>query len=70
MRFKCIEEAFKRWRDAMPDFEIRYFDADGKLAVIVITTQPNEAVALQQAAKNLGTHTRFEVHLAGAGHAP
>jgi hypothetical protein len=54
----------------MPDFEIRYFHADGKLAVIVITTQPNEAVALQQAAKNLGTHTRFEVHLAGAGHAP
>ena len=53
----------------MPDFEIRYFDADGALAVIVITTQPNEAVAIEQAAKNLGSHARYEVHFAGVRNA-
>jgi hypothetical protein len=49
----------------MPDFEIRYFDTDGKLAVIVMTTQPNEALALEEAHKNLADHSRFEVHRVG-----
>jgi len=53
----------------MPDFEIRYFNADGTLAFVIVTSQPSEAHAEEHAARNNGNHARFEIHSVGAGSA-
>jgi hypothetical protein len=50
-------------RDAMPDYEIRYFRADGTLALIQITVQPSEQHARDYAQRNQDDHARFELRL-------
>lgn len=50
----------------MPDFEIRYFHADGKLALVHVTAHPSIEDARAHAQANLGEHARFELR-DGAG---
>ncbi|HVU21686.1 MAG TPA: hypothetical protein VHE09_13225 [Rhizomicrobium sp.] len=45
----------------MPDFEIRYFYADGTLAFVHITAQASSTDAEEQAKSNQETFARFEV---------
>ena len=45
----------------MPDFEIRYFNADGTLGVIRITTHNTLARAEEHALAHQGSYARFEV---------
>ena len=45
----------------MPDFEIRYFNADGTLAVIHMTTHGSREEAEAHALHHLQSHARFEV---------
>ena len=49
----------------MPDFEIRYFHADGTLAVVHVTSHATVAEAEEHARRNRHTHDRFEIHEAG-----
>lgn len=49
----------------MPDFEIRYFGADGNLALIHLTTRDSVAEAEHHARLNLNPHHRFEIHPVG-----
>ncbi len=46
----------------MPDFEIRYFNADGSLAVIRITSHGTREEAESHARLHQQGHARFEVH--------
>lgn len=45
----------------MPDFEIRYFRADGTLALVHITVQPSEGHAREYAQRQQSDHARFEL---------
>ncbi len=45
----------------MPDYEIRYFRANGSLALIQITVQPNERYAREAALRHQGEHARFDL---------
>lgn len=45
----------------MPDYEIRYFRADGTLALIQITVQPSERHAHEHALRHQGEHARFDM---------
>jgi hypothetical protein len=45
----------------MPDFEIRYFNADGTLANIVMTSYASDDEALDHARRNIEHHARFEI---------
>jgi hypothetical protein len=45
----------------MQDFEIRYFHANGTLALIQMTTQASEHDARELAQHNLGDHASFEI---------
>jgi hypothetical protein len=47
--------------DRMPDYEIRYYRADGTLALIQITVQPNERHAHEHALRHQGDHARFDL---------
>jgi hypothetical protein len=49
----------------VPDFEIRYFHADGTLAIIRMTSHPTHDDAVEDARRNQSSHHRFEVHQAG-----
>jgi len=50
----------------MPDFEIRYFHADGSLAIVHITVQANQVDAEDRARSNLDDYAHFEVRQIGA----
>lgn len=50
----------------MPDYEVRYFHADGTLAVIHITVQPSERHAREYALRNQRDHARFDLYLNSA----
>jgi hypothetical protein len=45
----------------MPDFEIRYFHADGALALVHVTSHETHAEAVEHAARVQGDYPRFEV---------
>jgi hypothetical protein len=45
----------------VPDFEIRYFHADGTLAVVHVTSHPTHAEAIEHARRHQHPHDRFEV---------
>ena len=45
----------------MTDFEIRYFHADGSLALVHITAQASAIDAEEQARSNLDDFAHFEV---------
>jgi hypothetical protein len=46
----------------MPDFEIRYYHADGKLALVHMCIQETLEDAEKLARLNLKDYARFEVH--------
>jgi hypothetical protein len=50
----------------MPDFEIRYFHADGKLALVHVTAHASLEEAHAHARTHIGDHARFELR-DGAG---
>jgi len=50
----------------MPDFEIRYFHANGRLAVIYVSNHACSREAEDYARRNLQDHARFEIR-AGDG---
>ncbi len=50
----------------MPDYEIRYFHADGRLAVIYVSNHASRREAEDYASRNLQDHARFEIR-AGDG---
>jgi hypothetical protein len=50
-----------RKRGRVPDFEIRYFNADGTLAVIHVTCLPSADAAHEHAERQRHPHHRFEV---------
>ena len=45
----------------MPDFEIRYFHADGTLAIVHITVCDSAAEAEEHARQHQQNYSRFEV---------
>ncbi len=45
----------------MPDFEIRYFHADGTLAIVHITVCDSHADAEERARTHQSDYSRFEV---------
>ena len=45
----------------MPDYEIRFFDADGKLAVVHMSHHHSDEEAVAQARGLLGDHARYEI---------
>ena len=47
----------------MPDYEIRYYRADGTLALVQITVQPNERHAHETAMRHQGEHARFDMRM-------
>jgi len=49
----------------MPDFEIRYFHADGSLAIVHVTVQANHIEAEERAKLNLDDYAHFEVRQIG-----
>jgi len=49
----------------MPDFEIRYFDADDQLALVRITTLGSREDAEAHARQHQGAHARYEIHELG-----
>ena len=51
----------KKQEREMPDFEIRYYHADGKLALVHMCTQNTHEEAQELAQTNLKDHARFEV---------
>ncbi|MGH6872738.1 MAG: hypothetical protein ACREHE_14650 [Rhizomicrobium sp.] len=48
----------------MPDFEIRYFHADGSLALVHVTAAPTDEDALKHARLHQQHYNRFEVRRA------
>lgn len=46
----------------MPDFEIRYFNTDGSLALVHVTSHPSLDKAEEHAALHQHPHDRFEVY--------
>jgi len=49
----------------MPDFEIRYFGADGSLALVQLTTRDSADEVERHARGSLGPHQRFEIRQVG-----
>ena len=49
----------------MPDFEIRYFNTDGSLALVHVTSHASLDKAAEHAARHQHPHDRFEVHEVG-----
>jgi hypothetical protein len=49
-------------RTRVPDFEIRYFNADGSLALVHVTSHASRAEAERHAARHQHPHDRFEVY--------
>jgi hypothetical protein len=49
----------------MPDYEIRYYRADGSLALVQITVQQSERHAREYAQRNQQNHARFELRMNG-----
>jgi len=45
----------------MADFEIRYFNADGTLALVHVTSHASRTEAVEHAARHQHPHDRFEV---------
>jgi hypothetical protein len=45
----------------MPDFEIRYFRADGSLALVHMTYHDSESEARDHAHRHQQDHARFEI---------
>ncbi len=45
----------------MPDYEIRFFDRDGKLAVVHMSHHDCDEDATTQARNLLGDHARYEI---------
>jgi len=45
----------------MPDYEIRLFDADGKLTVVHMSHHNSDEEAVAQARGLLGDHARYEI---------
>jgi len=45
----------------VPDFEIRYFQADGTLGIVRITTHNTLARAEEHAREHRGSYARYEV---------
>ena len=45
----------------MPDFEIRYFHADGSLALVRMSWHESEAEAREHARNHQQEHARFEL---------
>lgn len=45
----------------MPDYEIRYFHADGRLAMVHVSSHDSEKEAVEHARRNQKDHARFEV---------
>jgi len=45
----------------MPDYEIRFYHADGKLAFIHMCARANIEEAREFAQQNIGDHARFDV---------
>jgi hypothetical protein len=50
----------------MPDYEIRYYHADGNLAVVQMTVQQSETLAREHALHHQREHARFDVRLHGS----
>jgi hypothetical protein len=48
-------------RDAMPDYEIRFFHADGTLSVVHVSHHHSDEEALSHARGLIGDHARYEV---------
>jgi hypothetical protein len=48
-------------RFGMPDYEIRYYSTDGKLAFVHMCAYQTIAEAQEFARKNIGDHARFEI---------
>jgi hypothetical protein len=46
----------------VPDFEIRYFNADGSLALVHVTSHASRDEAAQHAEQHRHPHDRFEIH--------
>jgi hypothetical protein len=68
MRFPSVDWGirFSEWRDAMPDYEVRYFHADGTLAIVHMVSHASEDDAHEHARRNQKDHARFELR-AGDG---
>jgi hypothetical protein len=49
----------------MPDYEIRYFRADGTLALVQITVQSSEQQAREHARRHQGDYARYELRMTG-----
>ena len=45
----------------MPDFEIRYFNADGSLALVHVTSHASRAEAEEHAVRHQHPHDRFDL---------
>jgi hypothetical protein len=50
----------------MPDYEVRYFHADGTLAIVHMVAHASEDEAHEHARRNQKDHARFEIR-AGDG---
>jgi hypothetical protein len=67
VRFRYVERAsLFSGEDVMPDFEIRYFHADGSLAMVRVTSRPTKAEAEACARQDQEHYTHFEVREVGA----
>ncbi|HXC53668.1 MAG TPA: hypothetical protein VNU97_00075 [Rhizomicrobium sp.] len=49
----------------MPDYEIRFFNADGSLAVVHMTSHESDEEAHSHARRLKGGHHRYEIHRGG-----
>jgi hypothetical protein len=56
-----IRNRRRKERSRLPDFEIRYFNADGALALVHVTSRASRAEAIEHAARHQHPHDRFEV---------
>jgi hypothetical protein len=54
----------------MPDYEIRYFHADGSLAVIHISAHASHDEVRAHARLHQGDHARFEIRDGGGAPLP
>jgi hypothetical protein len=45
----------------MPDYEIRFFHADGALAVVHMSHHHSDEEALSHARRLIGDHARYEI---------
>jgi hypothetical protein len=57
---------YTQWRDAMPDYEIRYFHAEGSLALVRMCHHDSEEEAREDARLHQQDYASFELR-AGDG---